>query len=73
MSCALYKIIPNCIDISLIKHLENNKFSYTNKLGITNYYLLFKSYSAYKKGTTDIPHKMFKSNGFYIAKLLTTN
>lgn len=69
MSDALYKIIPRCSDSSTINHISKNKFSYTNNTDITRYYLVFKSYNAYKKNITDISHKMYKSNGFYIAEL----
>lgn len=69
MSEALYKIIPSCSDPSLIKQITNNEFSYTNSIGSINHYLIFKSYNAYKKGSQNIPHKLHKSNSFYIAEL----
>ena len=70
MSDAIFKTIPNCPDISLIKHISNNKFSYTDNVGIKTFYYVFKSYSAYKKNVAEIPHKLIRSNSFYIAKLI---
>lgn len=69
MSDAILKTIPNCSDITMIKHISNNKFSYTTNTGITHYFLVFKSYKAYKIGFADIPHKLIKSNSFYIVKI----
>lgn len=70
MSDALFRIIPSCSDVSLINHITNNKFSYTDNVGVTSIYLVYKSYNAYKKSVAEIPHKLFKSNSFYIAELL---
>lgn len=70
MSDTLLKIIPNCSDISSINHIAKNKFSYTDRTGITKYYLFFISYKDYKKNIVNIPHKLIKSNSFYIAKLI---
>ena len=69
MSAAILKTIPHCSDISMIKHISNNKFSYTDNVGITSYYLVYKSYNAYKKGVAQIPHRLFRSNSFFIAKI----
>lgn len=68
MSDAILQTIPNCSDITMVKHISNNKFCYTTNKGITHYYLVFKSYKAYKTGVADIPHKLIKSNSFYIVK-----
>jgi len=70
MSEAILKIIPNCSDIELIKHISNNTFSYTNHSGTINHDLVYKSYNAYKKGLVGIPHNLFRSNSFFIAKIL---
>lgn len=69
MSAAILKTIPHCSDIAMIKHISNNKFSYTDNVGITSYYLVYKSYNAYKKGVAQIPHRLFRSNSFFIAKI----
>lgn len=70
MSDALIQIIPDCSDISLINHIDKNKFSYIDNIGRTTYYLIYKSYDTYKKCIKNTPHKLYKSNSFYIAKLL---
>ncbi len=68
MSNAIQKIIPNCPDITMIKHISDNKFSYTDNTGITHHYLVYKSYNAYKTGISNIPHRLLKSNSFFIAE-----
>ena len=70
MSNAILRIIPNCSDKSMINHISKNKFSYTDSTGITIIYLVYKSYNAYKKGVKEIPHRLIKSNSFYIAEIV---
>lgn len=70
MSNAILKTIPNCSDISMIKHISNNKFSYTDTIGVTSYYLVYKSYNAYKKGVAKISHRLIRSNSFFIAEII---
>lgn len=70
MSDAVHMIIPDCSDKSMIKHISNNIFSYTNNAGITIIYLVYKSYNAYKKGVKGISHRLIKSNSFYIAEIV---
>lgn len=70
MSDAILKIIPSHPDTAIIKHLSNNKFSYTDNVGVTKHYLVYKSYNAYKKGVAEIPHKLIKSNSFYIVEIV---
>lgn len=69
MSDAILKLIPGCSDSAKIKHLSNNKFSYTNNLGVTSYYQVYTSYNAYKKGVSNSSHRLSKSNSFYIAEI----
>lgn len=64
MSNEILRILPNCSDKSMINHIANNKFSYTDKTGITIIYLVYKSYTAYKKDLREIPHRLIKSNSF---------
>lgn len=70
MTEAISKIETKNIAVEEIIHISNNKFSYTDKNGITHYYLVFKSFNAYKKGISSLPHNLYKSNSFYIAHFL---
>lgn len=71
MSCAIQKIIPQCTDIAMIKYISNNIFSYTDNDDVTSHYHVYKSYTAYKKGITNIPHKLIRTNSFFIAEITT--
>lgn len=70
MSNAILKILPNHSDKLMLKHISQNKFAYTDNSDATTIYLVFKSYSAYKKASKKTPHKLIRSNSFYIAKLI---
>ena len=69
MSDAILKIIPNYPDITNIKHISNNKSSYTDNAGVTHHYLVYKSYNSYKIGISNIPHRLLRLNSFFIAEI----
>lgn len=54
---------------SLIQNTDNS-FTHTNSRGTSHTYHVFNSYNEYKYFSDNTPHKLYKSNSFYIIELL---